>query len=122
MSEQRPAVQNAADRGQVRHAERKDRDRRERELRDLNAVLATPEGRRVMWRLLGHCRVFESIWHPSALIHANSGKQDVGHFIMAEIAAADQEALFLMMKESSDAAKRDDAERQAVQQNKKDTT
>lgn len=121
MSEPRAAVKNAADAGQVKHAGRKDRDRRQREMDDLRAVLATPFGRRFVWRLLSHCKVFESIWHPSALIHANAGRQDVGHYLMAEIVEANEDMLLMMMTEARIEVKRDQAEREAVQQTKKDT-
>lgn len=116
------AVRNAADRDQVKNAERRDRDRHAREMRDLAEVLRSDAGRRVLWRMLEHCKVFESIWHPSALIHAQAGRQDVGHWLMAQIAAADEEAIFVMMKEARALAKRDRVELEAVQQTKKDTT
>lgn len=117
-----PAVANAADRDQVKYAARKDKELMLREERDLQAVLKLPEGRRLLFRVLTHCKVFESIWHPSALIHANAGRQDVGHAVMAWINDADPEALFIMMKESRAVEKRDDAERKAVQQSKEDTS
>jgi hypothetical protein len=72
--------------------------KRERELDDLRAVITTPEGRRVMWRLLSRCGTFASIWEPSAKIHYNSGQQDVGHYLMAEIVEAEPSALLEMMK------------------------
>ena len=102
MSDQRPNVKNAADPEQVEKAAKKVGLARENELADLKAVLAMPQGRRLLWRLLTHCSVFESIWHPSALIHANAGRQDVGHFIMAEITEANEDALFQMMKENKE--------------------
>lgn len=112
---QAPAVVgNAADQKQVERANRKDRDRRKRELDDLRDVLSTAPGRRLLWRLLGHCRVFESIWHPSALIHANAGKQDVGHYIISEIVDANEDAYFLMMKEARAAVRREEMETEAV--------
>lgn len=111
---------NAADPAQVKQAARKDQDRGLRFARDLKAVLATREGRNVLWHYLGTCKVFESVWHPSALIHAQAGRQDVGHEIMKDINDTDQEAFFLMMKEARQAAISDQAEREAVQQPKKD--
>jgi len=113
---------NAADPSQVKQAGRKDQDRAIRFARDLKAVLGTREGRNVLWHYLGACKVFESVWHPSALIHAQAGRQDVGHEIMKDINDTDQDAFFLMMREARDAARRDEAERAAVQQTKKDTT
>ena len=110
---QEPLVQNAADRPQVQRAKRRVQDARFGELSDLRAVLAQPEGRRVLWRLLEHCSVFESIWDPSVRIHVNAGRQDVGHWLMAEIERADDEALFRLMVEAKQRAKRADAETQA---------
>lgn len=93
-------VANAADEEQVHNAEEKLKTKRIQEMEDMRDVLKLPQGRRVMWKLLSHCKVFESIYHPSALIHHNSGRQDVGHFIMAEIMAANEMAFLQMMSES----------------------
>ena len=99
---------NAADPRQVQRAERKDRERRKRELEDLRFVLSSYSGRRLLWRLLGHCSVFQSIWDPSSKVHHNAGRQDVGHFLMAELTAADEEAFFVMMREARDERKKDE--------------
>lgn len=98
---ERQAVRNAADPEQVRKAGEKDESRREQEVNDLIALLSCVEGKRFIWRLLSHCGTFESIWEPSAKIHYLSGRQDVGHFLMAEIVEARPDALIDMMKESS---------------------
>lgn len=92
-------VGNAADKEQVKEARQKELRGRELELNDMKNVLSTPYGRRFVWRILGHCKVFESIYHGSSLIHYNSGKQDVGHYLLSEISDADQNALFKMMQE-----------------------
>jgi len=86
-------VGNAADRKQVGEAKRKEKDRRKQEREDLQALLALPEGRRFLWRLLTECKVFGSIWEGSAKIHYNAGQQDFGHFLLAEIGEADEDAL-----------------------------
>lgn len=93
-------VRNAADEKQVRRGTRLAVRRRERELNDLRAVLALPVGRRVLWRVLTHCRVFASIWDPSSRIHYQAGRQDVGHYLIAEIDEADSEAIFTLMREA----------------------
>lgn len=81
-----------------------ERIRRERE--ELEAawrlVLKTPVGRMVIWSLIEHCQPFQSIWDNSAKIHKNAGRQDVGHFILSQVEAADQEALFQMMREGKE--------------------
>lgn len=96
----KPLVQNSADPKQVKNAKEKERFSREVELNDLVTVLNTAEGRRVLWRIMAHCGVFSSIFEQSSKIYYNSGAQDVGHFIMSEITEADQEFLFVMMKEN----------------------
>lgn len=102
MNEQRAFVKNAADPAQVADGKKKESLSRRDELDDIRFILSTKNGRRVLWRLLTHCNVFGSVWHPSALIHHNSGRQDVGHFIMAEITEASPDAFLTMMKENKE--------------------
>lgn len=99
MSQEKALVKNAADEAQVAEAVKKLQITREDELNDIRAVLGMKQGRRFIWRLLGKCKVHESIWSQSALIHYNAGQQDIGHFIEAEIVDADENLLFLMMSE-----------------------
>ena len=100
MSKKKSLVKNAADEKQVNKAVKKEEFSRDNQLNDLRKVLETSEGRRVMWRLMEHCKVFATVWEPSAKIHYNSGQQDIGHFIMSEIVDADEKYLFEMMKEN----------------------
>jgi hypothetical protein len=95
-------VKNAADPKQVKEGGRKERDRRKAELEDIRFLLETPQGKRFIWRLLGHCKTFESIWESSAKVHYNAGMQDLGHFLMGEVVAANDEALLEMMRGSKD--------------------
>lgn len=92
-------VKNAADPTQVKAADNRILNGRDRELSDLKFILSLPEGKRFVWRLLAHCKTFESVWEPSARIHYLAGVQDVGHFLMAEISEADESALIGMMQE-----------------------
>ena len=73
---------------------------RDQELNDIRTVLATKSGRRLVWRLLGKCRVFGSVWDGSAKVHYNSGQQDIGHYLMAEVLDADENLWFKMMSEN----------------------
>ena len=93
-------MKNAADEQQVREAEKKQKLRRDQELDDLKKILTMDAGRRLVWRLLGRARVFESVWEQSAKIHYNAGQQDFGHFIMSEVIEAGPEFLLRMMQES----------------------
>lgn len=100
-------TKNAADEEQVKQAKSREKGFRERELNDIRYILQSPQGRRFIWKLLTHCKVFESIWSGSALIHHNSGRQDVGHFVMAEIVAANEDAFLQMMKEAKHGENKD---------------
>lgn len=92
-------VKNAASSKQVSKASKKEQLQRDQELEDIKYVMSHPSGQRFVWRLLEHCKTFNSIWHSSALVHYNAGKQDVGHFLMAEITSADRKLLFNLMQE-----------------------
>lgn len=94
-----PVVHNAANEKEVAAAGKKQSNRRRRELDDVRAVLALPAGRRFLWRLLGQCRVTESIFAPNSRIAYNSGMQDVGHFVQGEIVLARPEAYLQMITE-----------------------
>lgn len=96
----RVMVKNAADEQQVKDAKHKEQRKSERDLNDLAWVMSAREGRRYVWRLLTHCKVFGSVWSSSALIHYNSGMQDVGHYILSQINDLDPELLVLMIKEN----------------------
>ncbi len=105
---------NAADRRQVegkRSVNKRDAAAR---LAAWRTVLALPEGRLLLWELLEHCSVFTSIMDPSSNIYANAGRQDVGHYVMARCAQADEYKMFLMMTEASANKQRSEAEREAV--------
>lgn len=103
MSEDAEAlVGNAADETQVSNAKKAEKRRRDRELDDVRAVLATREGRRLLWRVMTYCSAFDSVFHENQLRMAHgSGRQDVGHFVMAEINAAKPDAFLTMMQEST---------------------
>lgn len=95
-----PLVSNAASAQQVKDSKIKEKLGRDQELNDIRVVCSTKEGRRFLWRVLGRCKVFNSVWENSARIHYNSGQQDLGHFLMAEVIAADEQFLSQMMKEN----------------------
>lgn len=98
--EEKVSVRNAGDPEQVKKAAKADHLNRKAELNDLRTLLALPAFRRFIWRMLSYCKVFGSVWHPSALIHHNSGQQDVGHWVMGELAQASQDSFLVMMKEN----------------------
>jgi len=109
-------VRNAADKKQVGTAAKREKLRREQELADLRALLELPEARRFLWRLMGHCKTFGSVFNELQHFTAyNAGRQDVGHFVMSEIVEADQAKLLTMMTESAASEKTDLDVAEAVQ-------
>lgn len=114
MADDRALVKNAADPKQVKAAGRKEKQARERELADLIAVLQTEPGRRFVWRVLGYCKLFTDVWDPSNRIHFNAGLQHVGNWLTAEVTAADEEAFFLMMRESQARVRQEQIEAEAT--------
>lgn len=108
-------VRNATSPAQVRNAERKVRDRRAHELAELKAVLGTEHGRRVIWRFLQFCGVHQTVLRADPLeMAAAAGRQNVGHYVMAEVEAADDQALFVMMREDRVATARENREIDAL--------
>lgn len=96
------AQTNATNKEQIKKAMNKEEMSREVELSDLAFVLSRPEGRRVLWRLMGYCGVFTSVKDPSgSMTYYNAGQQDVGHFIQAEIMEAKADAYIQMIIEAN---------------------
>lgn len=96
----KPLVTNAGSEKQIKNAELKEKLNVDQEALDLASMLATPAGRRFLWRLLTKTRVYESIWDNSARIHYNAGQQDLGHWLQAEIVRSSEELYFMMLKEN----------------------
>ena len=97
----RSLVRNAADRKQVDRASKLEKQHRENELADLRAVLELPAGRRLLWRLLGKYKWGQSTFDLEATQMAfNTGMQNAGNYLMAEITEADAGKLLTMMQES----------------------
>lgn len=99
-------VANAADPKQVRRGRSRERVAREEQLHALRSVLATPEGRYCLWHLLGQSKVMASVFaRDPAQTAYNAGRQDFGHFLIAEIGEASPKAWLLMQQEAQVRAK-----------------
>jgi len=101
---------SASDPSQTAAAGKLERRRRDDELEELRQVVATPAGRRTLWRMLVFCGVHASVYPDLAVgqtdgalrIAYAAGRQDVGHWLEAELVAADDEVLLRMMREARD--------------------
>lgn len=74
--------------------------RRRREVADVALVLATVEGRRFFWRMLGECGLFKSSFTGNNTTFFNEGMRQVGLTMMADLEQADPSAYLKMLEES----------------------
>lgn len=112
MNQSTPSATNAR---QIKHAARKFVDRRDRELSDLRALLSEPYGRRIVWRLLGHCGLYAT---PSAATNEttreNIGRGDVARFLLAEVMEADPNGWLKLQVEAQHEAEADAREADTI--------
>lgn len=77
--------------------------RARRDADDLRQILSTLAGRRLVWRYLTICHVFETAFNNSGSVTAfNLGEQNIGLKLLAEINETDPEAYLKMLKESKE--------------------
>lgn len=100
MKEKEALVKNAADPDQVKRAENRIINGRDKELDDIRFILSTPQGRRVYWRLLSQFGIFKTSFTGNSTTFFNEGQRNAGLFLLSELNDADPEAYVLMMKES----------------------
>ena len=93
------ALNKTLDRFQGEAAARRDKRTRETEQGDIRFLMGHRQFRRFVDRLLTRAHCFNSIMAPGEQIYFNSGQQDFGFFVMAELEAAAPDGLFLLMKE-----------------------
>lgn len=92
---------NAANEGQVKELDRKEKLLSEVRMAALKNVLKTKPGQDVLWWFMEESEPYGSVFSKDPMIMArNSGRQDFGHFLKAQIMAADKEAFFTMMRDN----------------------
>lgn len=94
------SVDRVLDQFQAKAQEKLGKNERLKQLRDMRVLLMKPEGRRMFYRLLARTHCFSTVFDadPAMLAH-NSGWQDAGFFLSAELQEASLEHYFLMLKE-----------------------
>lgn len=77
-------------------AEEKRKLKRENEMEDLKTVLKSPEGQRVLFRIVMKTKFLESSWTGNSTTFFNEGMREVGRLLLAEMAevAPDQMSKF----------------------------
>ena len=98
------AHMNAADPRQIKKARQRERLAQQQELADLRIVLASPQGRRFLWRMLTAAGVFRlSFVSGDAESTAfNEGRRSLGLMLMADLHALDPELYVTMAREAAD--------------------
>lgn len=97
--------------GREETVEERQKRLRDRELSDIRALLAMPEGRRVFWRVLEHAKTLNSPY-----VHGdngystafNSGRQNEGLWLFSELNTAKPNAFSQMQKDHNSEKTRDD--------------
>lgn len=96
-------VRNASNKEHIERVETKQKIAEKQRIEDLVRLLAMPEFRRFIWRLLSRCKVNQSVFEQSARIYYNSGQQDIGHYVLGEVVEARPDAYIQMMEEHKNA-------------------
>jgi hypothetical protein len=105
-TEPRALVGNAADPEQVADAAKQEKLAMHNSDASWRAVLSTPEGRTVLWELMGLTGMHSTITVTSSEIYVRSGRRDVGLDIQRRILQLDEAFYLQMQKESYDAARK----------------
>lgn len=97
----KPLVKNAANKKQVQSAADKEKRGRKQELEDLHWLLSDPRGRRLLWRYLSLCGVFQLSFTGNSSTFFNEGRRDIGLHILADVTEARPEAYLEMVNEAN---------------------
>jgi hypothetical protein len=82
------------------------KNRKDREISDLQSVLKKPEGRRVVYKILCECGVFKASFTMNSMTTAfNEGKRDIGLGLLAQLDLAEPQIYSQMLKEHFSEAK-----------------
>lgn len=65
--------------------EKSEQTARQQEIADFRWLMNDYRGRRFMWRLMGHCKVFQPSFNPhGGVMNFNEGQRNVGLFLLGE--------------------------------------
>lgn len=95
---------NTADPRAIRKARQKEKQQRREELKDLQDVLSTKAGRRVIWKILSRAGVFRVDWEAGNHGYNDlcTGRRTIGNELMSEIQAIDPELYVTMAREANE--------------------
>lgn len=99
MSDQRPSLKNAADEGQVKEADKRQKLEQDQIKDDLKHLLRQPQFRRLVYRYLAFTKVFAQVFTGNSETFFNDGKRVVGLKLIDEVVSADPNAYVQILTE-----------------------
>lgn len=91
----------------------RDKQKQERDLSDIRFVAKTPEGRRLMWRILSRAGIFQMDGYNNAIDSARfSGRRNNGIELLNDIMAAKPSLFGQMQQEYASELKREEIEKE----------
>jgi hypothetical protein len=94
----KPFVKNSSNESEVRDAEVKAKLSQQNYDAQLKAVLSTDQGKAVIWKLLGDCRIFQTSFTGSSETFFLEGKRSIGLSILTDIMRVDPESFVKMQQ------------------------
>ncbi|MCY1396710.1 hypothetical protein D9M71_116920 [compost metagenome] len=77
---------NAGEQNAQDQARKQEKLARQQEINDFRWLMSDPRGRRLMWRVMGKCRLFQPSFDPhGGITNFNEGQRNVGLFLLSEI-------------------------------------
>jgi hypothetical protein len=98
----------------------KNRQREDRKINDLKAVLKTPEGRRFIWNILSEAGIYQSSFTGNSETFFREGKRALGLMIVRDIDQHMPEAMAQMSREYYSEIKSDQAQEEAIRKGGQD--
>lgn len=96
----RKGVKDYSDKATVAKGKKKYEQARLDEIDDIKAVLNTPHGKRLLWRIMDHSKLLGmDLFTGDSRTYYNLGKRDEGLWLYQEIMNADPEAFLSMMQQ-----------------------
>jgi hypothetical protein len=89
-----------------KESKKAEKQRRDREISDLQKILRIPEGRRLIWRIWTIAGIFRNPFNPNSNQHSfNSGQMSIGQDLLADVNEADTFAFAKIQQEFVSEAK-----------------
>lgn len=98
--------ENTAEEAQVSKRKTKASLRREKEVEQLKMLLASSDGRAVLWRVLSQAGVYRVSFDGTVHTYFKEGKRAVGLWLLDEIFEADPAAFAIMQREATERGER----------------